>query len=141
MLSENKYWKFVENESNFREENSFGKWLISSPWNKVEETWKIISNAVENSSKNDLCVNSDKNCSENNSLNVSSAKVSKKFAGNKSKNASICIYTYQDNMHLIREQLRNLGFIQPLCYKANQQTEKLLYGHFSHYICEKKKND
>jgi hypothetical protein len=99
MLSENKYWKFVESENNQKfNENSFGKWLIFSPWKEIEQTWEIISDAIEY-----------------NYLTVNSAKVSKQFEGNKSKNASICLYTYKNNIQIIREQLKSLGFTQPLC--------------------------
>lgn len=118
----NSCWNYAKNQLNERKnENLYGKWLIFVSWKEINKVWKEIENSIEN-----------------NSLKIHLAKASNRFKGNKSRKASICVYTYRNNIDLIRNQLKSLGFTDSLCYKSNYSTDKIYYGHSSHSICEYK---
>lgn len=121
----NDFWLFVENSSKENLQNNyektFGKWLLFFNWDEAWEQWKKIVLAVENGN-----------------LNASSAKISRRLEYTDCETAFICVYTYENNIDLVRKQLFDLGFTNYLYYKTEEATEQDSYGHRSHLICENK---
>jgi len=123
----NDFWLFIEsNEKRRKEGEIFGKWLLFLMKEEALEQWKKIAIAIGDGS-----------------LAVSSAKISRQtknylINGKYCETHVVCIYTYQDNVDLVRKQLFDLGFTNSLCYKEEKATEQASYGHASHLICENK---
>ena len=88
-----------------------GKWLIFTPFNKLDEKWSVIACETEAGR-----------------LGISAKATTAKPNGlaKNSFTKVICVYTYdssdKDDVFRVREGLRKLGFIKKLSYKTDHAT-------------------
>ncbi|WNE41618.1 MAG: hypothetical protein AM1032_000358 [Mycoplasmataceae bacterium] len=94
---------YSENEKRERKEGSFGKWLLFFNWDEAWEQWKKVVIAIEDGS-----------------LYAPYAKISRRLEYTDRETAFICVYTYENNIDLVRKQLFDLGFKKLLCFKKNE---------------------
>ena len=105
------YWVQVENSlphSDWTERS--GKWLLFVPFQKIDETWKLIS---EETLAGRLGIASKAATAKRNPLAKTPwMKV-------------ICVYTYDssdvEDVMRVRQRLRELGFMKKLSYKSDRR--------------------
>lgn len=97
-----------------------GKWLVFVEDRNVDELWKKIKGAVE---EGKLGCSAKAATAEHKSPTGKSGKV-------------ICVYTYdwtdQKDVRRIREELRNLGIVNKISYKADEDTLSGKYRKAGH---------
>ena len=114
-----RYWLIARREKGHypkSTENS-GKWLIFVHQKKVDEIWEIIKKATKEGKLGS-------------SSKVATAKPNPNTVHRKTK--VICVYTYdwrdKDDTMRIRDELRKLGFLKPMPYKADKDTHEEKYS-------------
>ena len=113
------YWIFAERESGGypdATENS-GKWLIFVPVRQVDVVWAKIKRATEEGKLGG-------------SAKVATARPNPNATNPATK--VICVYTYdwtdEKDVRRIRQELRNLGIVAKIPYKADQDTDAGKYA-------------
>lgn len=115
-LETERYWLYARRKDNeYPNDSEFsGKWLIFVDYDNVNEVWKKIKKATEEGALG----------------NVSKVSTSRKRKYHESNNQKvICVYTYnykdESDILSIRKVLFDLGIIQEIPYKSNNQTNGL----------------
>ncbi len=110
-------WVFADNPrpSHDWTERS-GKWLLFVPWQKLDQTWKLIA---EETISGRLGIQSKAATAKQNALARNSwIKV-------------ICVYTYdsddREDVMRVRTRLRETGFVKKLSYKSDRATQEGVY--------------
>lgn len=112
------YWVYADNPHschNWTERS--GKWLLFVPWQKLDQTWKLIA---EETRSGRLGIASKAATAKQNGLARNSwVKV-------------ICVYTYdsddREDVMRVRTRLREIGFVKKLSYKSDRATEEGVYA-------------
>lgn len=112
-----RYWLFHLDENYvFKKEKGdrrSGKWLLFDSFDKIDEYWKLIMNALDSNSLGP-------------SAKVATSKVKEGFESN--KNRVICIYTENyndlDDVWRIEKGIRNMGILNKLVYKLDEDVGK-----------------
>ena len=116
----NVYWLFAERkqESYLQTSENSGKWLIFVPIAQVDNIWSKIKSATEEGRLGHL-------------TKVATAKTNPNASDSATK--VICVYTYdwadKEDVMRIRQELRQLGIIWKIPYKADEDTESGRYAN------------
>jgi hypothetical protein len=117
------YWLFAERKTGAYPaytENR-GKWLIFVPLTQVDEVWAKVKPATERGLLGD-------------SAKVATAKPNRNATSPDTR--VICVYTYdwtdEADVRRIREQLRQLGIVAKIPYKADTDTLAGKYANRGH---------
>jgi len=98
-----------------------GKWLIFSPISRIDDLWTRIKLATEDGRLG-------------NSAKVATAKPNPVATNPRMK--VICVYTYdwtdEADVRRVREELRALGIISRIAYKADSDTDAGRYARLGH---------
>ena len=116
----NEYWLFANRKKGTyppHSENG-GKWLIFVPMERVDKVWSKIQLATEEGILGEMSKVA--TAKPNSNATNSSAKV-------------ICVYTYdwtdEVDVMRIRQELRQLGIIRKIPYKADEDTDSGKYAN------------
>ena len=118
-----RFWLYARRQKGEYPESTerSGKWLLFIPNEQVDEVWKSIKQAVEEGQLG------------------GAAKVATAKPNSLAKDPNlkvICVYTYdwtdEQDVRRVRQELRRLGFIQKLSYKADEDTLAGRYEHTGH---------
>jgi len=95
-----------------------GKWLLFVPVEQIDATWSVVKQATEEGRLG------------------SSSKVATAKPNSHASNPAmkvICVYTYdwtaEADVRRIRQELRTMGFLQKIAYKANEDTRQGRYSN------------
>lgn len=115
----NGIWFYSENLDYSRVEFEFsgGKWLIFGNISETDDNWAIIKQAIEEGK-----LRTD--------AKVSTAKPSPNAMD--SERTVICVYTDDDDIFRIRNELKKLGFTQKIPYKTTKATWEGRYQKRGH---------